>query len=1180
MFQGTPAVKRVAIPQTPVIGIQQTPYYTPAAAIQPYLQPIPQQSSHLAHPISSYLLKGDSLAISSTGQIPDDVLNSIKSVPLDSITAAIEKRNAFVALAIPDRCFVFGWRQKAPSKVDTLPLQAYAGTRFVTLIPSEARMGLLVASDSGVLRMWDNIAFSQEFLEAQIPLSTDEVGTCMSQCEPAGFVFGTNKGLLYKISLIRAAGTAPTLITRAFTRPVAWFDKAARMFAAGVAHYGGKPSSEPVPATAADAFSKGIVSIAPVVRTDARQTRDVYVLTKTNLEKWSVAKEARDEMISDQEFLRLVTACIARDGDVMDSDVSTELHDMECLKDGDFVILVSARVQNGPLSPLLIVASVSEDGSIYVKDVKNLFGAPTGPYSSPPRLAVSNGGPGVFAVFHNAIVATVIHKNGFFQELVKLRDPNVDRLLAVGMDLPSLSSNLRDTEPVSNIVCLCAQSSILSVEMFTSKIVARQSGSVASEMPEVDQSLMTKRLRSEIEQALFFGADNDASNLISYVDFNETQGSVEQAALDISNSILDGSCTYIPSVLTELRTQLVERLHRIQKLIDIIHAKSGLHQISQHGRYLLCFNAEKITVSVHLYNFQNNLAETSSSQVPSLLTQAMERVIKLRPRHEETDYRRAFYRYEIGNIAQLLYQIHNLIVPDPGDGVNPQQIANVLEANNVIHLLLSNAHAYRQAHAQLYDLDLSRPPLESWTATNDIQGTLQAQFETTKSIILMLDRSGIPLQMPNIATPPSPETSPVARLKRQVVKLADLIYSATRSQLLYLRSKQNASRDDTSRMDRVSEIHLGVIYALFDVGCDDDAYRLSEKYEDVQTLADLCVRRPDAQNRIPFYIDKFGEVFTRVLYRLYLVEGLWKQLLNQDQRYDEYVTKFLNRENVPWFSWIQDVRTRSYAEAGYKLESAAATETSLSKKSLALSMSFLALVSNMPTSDKEVVTVNSRISEVEVLLKLNALSAALANSLEAGIPQQTQAHLNRLSQERPAMVSLYRTIVDRVVTDGQISFDDCVDILTLTPDGDFVTAMEVALEMFAVPSLRSDTLIKTIWRRAWLNDRWALFVKSLETPGAGHSDADMTRQLRGSHAYQVLTCIRSRGDGFASCIKPPSQVLYEMGEGNIQSRTVRLSHEEQSQLVLDYESENKALYDLLDNHRLRQVFDEMSKMAL
>ena len=63
-----------------------------------------------------------------------------------------------------------------------------------------------------------------------------------------------------------------------------------------------------------------------------------------------------------------------------------------------------------------------------------------------------------------------------FQELVRLRNPQVDRILAVGSDAPTSASNLRDTEPISHLLCMCADSAILSMEMFTSKIIARDSG--------------------------------------------------------------------------------------------------------------------------------------------------------------------------------------------------------------------------------------------------------------------------------------------------------------------------------------------------------------------------------------------------------------------------------------------------------------------------------------------------------------------------------------------------------------------------------------------------------------------------------------------------------------------------------------------------------------------------------
>ena len=87
---------------------------------------------------------------------------------------------------------------------------------------------------------------------------------------------------------------------------------------------------------------------------------------------------------------------------------------------------------------------------------------------------------------------------------------------------------------------------------------------------------------------------------------------------------------------------------------------------------------------------------------------------------------------------------------------------------------------------------------------------------------------------------------------------------------------------------------------------------------------------------------------------------------------------------------------------------------------------------------------------MDVLLRLNNISATIANSLSNGITSEIRLYLEALEGQRPTMVKLYQRIVQHVVNDGPISFDDLIDLLTLTPDGDFETAIEIALDMFAV----------------------------------------------------------------------------------------------------------------------------------
>ncbi|TPX52474.1 hypothetical protein SeMB42_g01383 [Synchytrium endobioticum] len=551
----------------------------------------------------------------------------------------------------------------------------------------------------------------------------------------------------------------------------------------------------------------------------------------------------------------------------------------------------------------------------------------------------------------------------------------------------------------------------------------------------------------------------------------------------------------------------------------------------------------------------------------------MESVVKQRDWREENDYRRAFYRHEMGNLTDLLIQLHSQLTSELSTGFNSRHVCSVLEVNNIFHLILANASAYRQSHIQIYGLDLEHPPIELWTGTNDVQTLLQAQFEATLNVITQLERSGLHTH-PQPTTMMSSGASPLAKLKRQLCKLAEMIYGATASHNVYLNTHPSGTRQSAMEIETIPQVRKSIVYALFEIGCADDAYQLSEKYRDVETLSDLCIRRSDAQTRISYYVDTFGVEFTQVLYRLYLNEGMGNQLLNQDPRYDEFVSTFLNQQNVPWLSWIQDVKTRKYVDAGAKLQSVALVESSLSKQSLSLSMSFLSLVSDAPIPKEDVIAVNARKSEVNVLLRLNAMSLSIASDLSDGIPPASRLFLEELDGQRPTMVKLYQRIVQHVVADGPICFDDLVDLLTLTPDGDFDAAMKMALDMFVVPRLRSPSIIKTIWRRAWISDRWPGFVASL----GAMSESEMRRQLRQSHAYAVLQCIKERGNEFVSCAKPPSGVLYEVGEGKIQSRNVRLSAEEQDALVTDYLNENMVLIDLISNHKLEQIYEEVIAM--
>ena len=284
--------------------------------------------------------------------------------------------------------------------------------------------------------------------------------------------------------------------------------------------------------------------------------------------------------------------------------------------------------------------------------------------------------------------------------------------------------------------------------------------------------------------------------------------------------------------------------------------------------------------------------------------------------------------------------------------------------------------------------------------------------------------------------------------------------------------------------------------------------------QDLQSLEEAMQK---LESRIKGYVRKFGLRFTEVWYGVYVVRKDFAGLLDQSnakEGYRDEVTEFLRahpyREKL---SWVNDVLAeRDYAHAGDTLSSAASTETSLWDKKIELSCSKLALLaadeaanSSSPTERRKPVGTThtarnydaAKEAAHESALTLVNVQDALYKHLEPALYATTDAiaQLQVAMQDygrvntadRSALHQLLERGFEALIARHTMDVEQLVDVLTLmdhrrcdATENDIagrafflaLTVLRAAGDGVAGGEARRDTLRRTAWRRAYIQDRW------------------------------------------------------------------------------------------------------------
>ncbi|GLH11927.1 Nuclear pore complex protein Nup133 [Gryllus bimaculatus] len=448
--------------------------------------------------------------------------------------------------------------------------------------------------------------------------------------------------------------------------------------------------------------------------------------------------------------------------------------------------------------------------------------------------------------------------------------------------------------------------------------------------------------------------------------------------------------------------------------------------------YVLEDFAEKLVAAISLYRLQPEYGQLAEA--------VLKKVLLLR---EETptgglNYQDLFYK-EVSEVHQFFQVVANWTEEIVQSDRQPQEVVMLIsQINTVILAVLQEVLQCRQQKAAMFTPSTSPSPdvceYVPWTAAPGEAG-LKDSLATLQDLTLRYGaRSAGEIMIRN-------------QLYDQLVNIIDIILDGRKCQIESIRG--------TNKFNMMLQMYERERHEILEPFLEDEEYEraaiLAEKYCDFEILIKMCEKTKNKE-RLEMYMDKFSEQgFGKFLLARYMQEHKYGDLLElylqkpkpSDQQ-DEF-SRFL--KDHPSLSWVQDVFTGEFKQAGETLQQLAKREQELvrRKKSMVSLSKMALLASAFPPSmlEKDLEELNT---ELELILCQEDLpeTVLLANGYD-------QERLPVLSASE--IIKLY--ICDENETATEADFKKALDLLPYIKD-----------------EFEQSEMRHTIWCQAILRDKW------------------------------------------------------------------------------------------------------------
>ncbi|KAK4686173.1 hypothetical protein P7C73_g3957, partial [Tremellales sp. Uapishka_1] len=1141
-----------------------------------------------------YWGRDDRHAVASVGQLPTEVLRLVRGIDLitNSIVGQLDPHSGFAFVLTPEVCIAWNYSKRTHSSPTCYSFPVPSPTKYQHAPPSKilaalytassnGEPGMIVVSTTGEIRFWESMSLALANVDrcqsVTIELPAEDFVDRIWKCDGNTFVITTTSSLAFRLSISSAAGRVVPALT-ALTRPGGMFGRATPQI------FGGRSNLD----------KEGVMGV--VANGGAGST---YLMAKRTIQKWVLGADGGARFGQEYDLHAAVGTALYGDDEQMGrrGGATLDLDDLVAVGNDGLAVLVSYTLQQSSSlgqqklqnSHAIVLFEIhSKSNALMVNRVVPItyLAHPDARLLDVPRLHVPAGSPIAFVHFADVIVMVSLLEGAPYEDVITLKDSSRYAFIGVGSQT---APSRRPSTPT-----------LLAMPMFGGLMSLEVDANAGRKENLSQEASATARLKSKMEQAVFFGDRSD--NPLSFDLPPGFRGDLAEAAEAVSAEIVASSSVYMPAIY-ELRPQLSDRLVKLKELMSFIRRNGFLSMLSQATRRRLSRDAEKVKGAIDLWDYQNrHMDQMHSSSPQSLLSDSIALFMNQSTVPEDEDVVRLFFRTQVENIDRLLETVF-------ADFKNVLQSADnrtdlgawVTEANRIFIIVLRSAFQYREAEMKTYEENRERPSIELWTAQNSFIEALDYLYSTTEKLIKertrtlgsVIDEVATATGDPNLTKDQKVQFV----LKQQMTDIAASLCTNMEDKMRTSVTRQLDGgadpREGEELSQRWADMKPRIIRPLVGIDRVAQAYELAEHHSDFPTLVYLC-NDPVAGTgpaRIQSYIERFGQEFAFVLYQWYIDQGQPHALLSQDEVYGSLLTEFFRINQYPELAWLHHISCKRYGEAAKALlvvdvQAEALSQKHMDGEQLITSIGKLAAVaeikSNGSNEKRKKLLIDLEDELDHVTIQNNLRETIIGESIPEGYKRKpsVEKYVDEnvtLLDARLSFKVLFASLARRLVDGAALDVESLIDVLTLKDNrgvssGDAAIALDRLMRDQDLPEGRKQVALLSIWRRVFIRDDWASISNT-----SGRSEESQRQILRQTSTYHTLQGISANPDFPRNFILSPYTASQPPLSAELAARFPELSAEEVEGLMADHEDEIRVLRRAIEENgleaRVREIGD-------
>ncbi|KAI4212506.1 MAG: hypothetical protein LQ351_004758 [Letrouitia transgressa] len=971
------------------------------------------------------------------------------------------------------------------------------------LVPTSPEPGLLIVMPvSGKVTYWENLSSAashdssrrkQLATEGTVQgLLSGETVVKITEAEPHGFLltFGTGR-------------VAHMILTDAQGKPAI----SVQFLRSNAAHAGGFLSGLKWAFSSAG-WRRDIAAVHAGDSWQRGQRQCIIATTRGLFQVWSLNWNGAHSMLYEVDAKQELLKSISKSGDAFPTGDEQHFQALDFVflsntVSGDKKALIKAKTEFKLL--ILVAFSMMETSSYYLLTLdlreegsevevvhpiscyRSQFSAES---NFKPRLIVPESSQIAFVVFEKSVVLV---------SLAEVKGTPDSQLQLEAHTLPEPfqdSIDIRRDKPYRIVGCSADLHNRATKESRCTVLVQGYGAINISVLPlkespsTFDRARITAR--TKIEQAIFFGTL--PQNLLDFSGRSEVQfdiEDVEDAALEVSHSIMSSSSSYLPQIGPSIEQWLHLRAAALAELMKYL--RQHYSDLDRVTRWQLLWNAEKLAAAKALWTWHSATLQNKTRDQINLLAYIVDCTHEdIKTQNDidgqEPDGVRHWMVHDTWRMEFVVpwaYKVLDVLSTESQEDDEPiplsEQARLIGEASRLQLAVLETAFEFREANAAFYGLggekiidgvlqdgyaDLPDP----WTSENIMYVGLQQQADHAREFVIDFGHNADGEGFPSMEV--------LRKIAADNPRQVELCCRAYKERILFLKSKDDPElrKERFELKKQFVQIRKALLVGLVEVEQAKAGLGIAEKYSDMAALAEIVVDEMEAiqdnlkkceghgndfeaemRLKLTFYkecIDRYfierGSAWVNAFFPRLIQQNKNGPILDYAQKHQHQVTAFLrSRVEYAKLSWINEILSESdYAKAGHQLSLAQKTEGDLWTKKTQLSMSKLAI---MAAKSKKQVTEDDGENQIRAIdCQLQGLQAQeslldflgpllreILNDPAARVQAIMAKYGTRFVKHKPALKDLMVDGFTRIVVGEVVGIEDLIDILTLMDEDAF-----------------------------------------------------------------------------------------------------------------------------------------------